>query len=112
MKIMNETFELVKKTFEENSPMYKFLGLEILELSEDSAKVDVRFRRELVGDFRNNRWHGGIIATIMDSVGGIVGATHFTSLDDKIATNDLRVDFLKGAEDTSFGSYQEVNRSI
>ncbi len=52
----------------------------------------------MVGDFRNNRWHGGVIATVMDSVGGVIGAVHFTSLEDKISTIDLRVDYLRGAE--------------
>jgi uncharacterized protein (TIGR00369 family) len=54
--------------------------------------------QEVIGDIRKRRWHGGIIATIMDSVGGIAGGTHFTSLKDKLATIDLRVDYLKGAQ--------------
>ena len=94
----DKDIELIKKTFEQSIPMHKFLGLKILELEKNYAKVSVPFRNELVGDFRNNRWHGGIIATIMDSVGGIVGATHFTSLEDKLSTIDLRVDYLKGAK--------------
>ena len=35
----------------------------------------------------------------MDSVGGAVGVAYFTSFDDKMATIDLRVDYLKGAKD-------------
>jgi acyl-coenzyme A thioesterase PaaI-like protein len=32
------------------------------------------------------------------NVGGIAGSTHFTSLEDKLVTIDLRIDYLKGAE--------------
>ncbi|NGX83462.1 hotdog fold thioesterase [Aequorivita sp. KMM 9714] len=90
--------ELIKTTFEKSIPMHKFLGLKIELLEKDFVRISVPFRKELVGDFRNNRWHGGVIATVMDSVGGVIGAMHFTSLQDKISTIDLRVDYLRGAE--------------
>ena len=88
----------IKKTIEELIPIHKFLGVELLEIREGYAKVKVPFREEVIGDFRRRRWHGGIIATIMDSVGGIAGGTYATSPKDKIATIDLRVDYLKPAE--------------
>lgn len=96
--MLENNIDLIKYTFEEGIPLHKFLGLKIEELDSNSVKIRVPFKNELVGDFRTNRWHGGIIATIMDSVGGVIGATHFTTMDDKIATIDLRVDYLKGAE--------------
>ncbi len=96
--MIENKIDLIKYTFEESIPLHKFLGLEIMELDKDFVKIRVPFKKELVGDFRTNRWHGGIIATIMDSVGGVIGATHFTTMDDKISTIDLRVDYLKGAE--------------
>lgn len=95
--MIEENIDLIKHTFEESIPLHKFLGLKIEILGKDFVKIRVPFKKELVGDFRTNRWHGGIIATIMDSVGGVIGATHFTTMDDKIATIDLRVDYLKGA---------------
>ncbi|HBC05326.1 MAG: phenylacetic acid degradation protein [Aequorivita sp.] len=96
--MLQNNFQLIKTTFEETIPMHKFLGLKIELLEKSFVRISVPFRKELVGDFRNNRWHGGVIATVMDSVGGVIGATHFTSLDDKIATIDLRIDYLRGAE--------------
>lgn len=96
--MMQSNIELVKHTFEESIPMHKFLGLKIVLLEKDFVRITVPFRNELVGDFRNNRWHGGVIATVMDSVGGVIGGMHFTSLEDKISTIDLRVDYLRGAE--------------
>jgi uncharacterized protein (TIGR00369 family) len=96
--MLQNNFQLIKTTFEETIPMHKFLGLKIELLEKSFVRISVPFKKELVGDFRNNRWHGGVIATVMDSVGGVIGATHFTSLDDKIATIDLRIDYLRGAE--------------
>ncbi len=96
--MLQNNIELIKHTFEESIPMHKFLGLKIIVLEKNFVRIKVPFRKELVGDFRNNRWHGGVIATVMDSVGGVIGAVHFTSLEDKISTIDLRVDYLRGAE--------------
>ncbi|QSS97385.1 hotdog fold thioesterase [Psychroflexus sp. ALD_RP9] len=89
--------DFVKKMVEEFVPIHKFLGLKLLDIKTDFAKVKVPFRPEVVGDIRSNRWHGGIITTIMDSVGGLVGGTHLSSLEDKMSTIDIRVDFLRPA---------------
>ncbi|GAA0761630.1 hotdog fold thioesterase [Psychroflexus lacisalsi] len=92
---LNDDF--VKKMIEEVIPIHKFLGLKLLHIEKDFVKVKVPFRPEVVGDIRSNRWHGGIITTVMDSVGGIVGGTHLSSIKDKMATIDIRVDFLSPA---------------
>lgn len=96
--MINDKTQLVKYTFEEGIPMHKFLGLKILLLEKNFVRIEVPFREELVGDFRNNRLHGGVIATVMDSVGGVIGVMNFTSMEDKISTIDLRVDYLRGAK--------------
>lgn len=99
MTVQNNEF--FKQVIEQNIPIHKFLGLKLLVLENGFVRVSVPFRDEVVGDFRRNRWHGGIIATIMDSVGGIAGGTHFKSFEDKLVTIDIRIDYLKGAEASS-----------
>ena len=71
------------------------LKVEIVE--KDFIKVRVPFRKDLVGDIRTNHWHGGIIATILDSVGSAIGIANFNSPEDKLSTIDLRVDYLRFA---------------
>ncbi len=93
--------EFIKQVIEESILIHKFLGLKLLVIEKGVVKVSVPFRDEVVGYIRKNRWHGRIIATIMDSVSGIAGGTHFTSFDDKLATIDLRIDYLKGVEASS-----------
>ena len=64
----------------------------------------------MIGDIRQRRWHGGIIAAIMDSVGGIAGFTRLGSMEDKMATIDMRVDFLRGAVELPIEIEAEVLR--
>ena len=90
--------ELIIKAAEEEIPIHKFLGLKVEKLELDFVRVSVPYREEFVGDIRRSRWHGGIIGTIMDSVGGMIGIANFTSQKDKLATIDLRIDYLRGAE--------------
>ncbi len=99
--MVEKNIEFIKQVIEQNIPIHKFLGLKLLVLEKGFVRVSVPFRDEVIGDFRRNRWHGGIIATIMDSVGGIVGGTYFKSFEDKLVTIDLRIDYLKGAEASS-----------
>ena len=95
---MKLDLETAKQLIEKAIPIHKFLGLKLIEIKRGYAKVAVPFREDVIGDIVRRRWHGGILATVMDSVGGLAGMTHLTSLEDKLATIDLRVDYLKGAE--------------
>lgn len=88
----------IKNIVEEQIPIHKFLGLELVEIKEGYAKVRVPFQEVVMGDIVRRRWHGGILATIMDSVGSLTGVAYFSSPKDKMATIDMRVDYLKGAE--------------
>jgi len=96
--MINQNKQELVNFIEKSIPIHNFLSLKVLELEDGFVKVSVPYRKEVVGDIRLNRWHGGIIATIMDSVGGITGWTHFTSNNDKLATIDIRVDYLKAAQ--------------
>ncbi|MEM9680448.1 MAG: hotdog fold thioesterase [Bacteroidota bacterium] len=86
------------KLAEEDIPIHKYLGLKVDTLEKEFIRLIVPFRSDFVGDIRNNRWHGGIIATIMDSIGGAIGVANFKSPEDRLSTIDLRVDYLRGSE--------------
>lgn len=108
--MLNKSKQELINFIENSIPIHKFLSLKVLELEEGFAKVRVPYRKEVVGDIRLNRWHGGIIATIMDSVGGITAWTHFTSDEDKLATIDIRVDYLKAAQASTIEVTGEIVR--
>ena len=92
---MKGTLAHFKMVFEQMIPFNKFLGMQLLEIDENSAKAKLPFREEFIGDPRANRLHGGISATFLDVVGGIAAMTTLESFDDKIATVDMRIDYLR-----------------
>jgi len=83
------------KYYEENIPFHKFLGLKVIELKKGYAKMRFPLRPELIGDVRSGNWHGGVMATALDAAGGMAAASLLTSAADKLATLDIRVDYLK-----------------
>ncbi len=78
-------------------PANKIFGLVIEGFKEGYAKIHVPFKEEFIGDFIQKRWHGGILASIADTTGGIVCASVMDSPKDRFNTIDMRVDYLHGA---------------
>ena len=52
-------------------------------------------RPELIGNVMSGHWHGGVLASALDASGGMAAASLLTSVEDKLATLDIRVDYLK-----------------
>ncbi len=82
---------------EHEMPANKIFGLVIEDFKEGFAKIHVPFKEEFIGDFIQRRWHGGILASIADTTGGIVCASLMNSPSDRFNTIDMRVDYLHGA---------------
>ena len=89
-------FALLKRPAEEDIPFNKLLGIQVLEFSEGLARMRLPFRPELVGDTRRPALHGGVLSTLADLCGGFAVWTR-CRLDDRLATIDLGVDYLRPA---------------
>ena len=89
---------LLKKVIEDQMPVNKLLGMEIIALNEGYAKVKVPFKNEFVGDFKRGLWHGGVLAGVADSAGGLV-ALSLAHPDEQVNTIDMRIDYLHGAKE-------------
>jgi uncharacterized protein (TIGR00369 family) len=89
---------LYKQVIEQVLPLHKFLNIQLLEMEDGFAKVLLPYKPELVGDPRANRWHGGMIATLIDGACGAAGVTTLNGPQDQLASIDLRVDFLKASK--------------
>ncbi len=87
----------VKNIIENKMPANKLFGLVIIDIDDGYVKINVPFKEEFIGDALQNLWHGGILASIADTAGGIAAATTISFPNDKINTIDIRIDFLKGA---------------
>lgn len=87
-----ESRELLRK-FLAYVPFNVHLGIEITELVEGQARMRLPFRPEFVGDPTRPALHGGVLSTLLDAVGGAAVWSTMT-LQDRISTIDLRVDYL------------------
>ncbi|SRR5690554_4354655 len=98
---MEDKISMIKYAIEELVPIHKALGLEVAEVSEEKLTLKIPYSNMVIGDSRSNRWHGGILSLAMDVTGGLCGINTFESINDKITTIDLRVDYLEApaAED-------------
>ncbi|APD06747.1 hypothetical protein UJ101_01228 [Flavobacteriaceae bacterium UJ101] len=92
-------------------PSNKIFGLEIIELNEQELLLKVPFKEEFIGDFAQRRWHGGILASIADSAGGMMGAITFQSYEDRINTIDMRIDYLHRTHDLPIYAKAKIIKS-
>jgi uncharacterized protein (TIGR00369 family) len=77
-------------------PFHKFLGLRITEMAGGRARAEMPFRPELIGDPLRPAIHGGVLATILDACGGFAVWGSLT-IEDRVSTIDLRIDYLAPA---------------
>jgi len=89
--------EKIRYVFQNLIPANKIFGIVIDKIDEGKVELHVPFKEEFIGDFRQGLWHGGILASIADTAGGLAGATTLTSEKDKINTIDMRIDYLNPA---------------
>ncbi len=88
--------QVLKEVMQNVMPVNKLLGVEIEKLEEGYAEVRVPFQKQFVGDFRRGLWHGGILASVADTIGGLV-AMSMAHSQDQVNTVDMRIDYLHGA---------------
>lgn len=84
----------IQQFFADGIPFNTYLGLRVTAIDRGRMEVEVPFRAELIGDPTRPALHGGVISSMADAAGG--GAV-FTLTDpgDRVATIDLRVDYLR-----------------
>ncbi len=92
------------------SPFIAFLGLQVIEADAASEEITVRapFRPELERGVGTGQWHGGPIASVIDTVGDfalvqLVGRG--------LPTINFRVDYLRPAVNTALIVKAKVRRN-
>ncbi|MBU1040601.1 MAG: PaaI family thioesterase [Proteobacteria bacterium] len=91
-------FAKLKELIESGIPFNEVLGIRVVELGEGHVRLRVPYQRELLGDVRRPALHGGVISSLVDVCGGFAVWT-CCRLEDRIATIDLGVDYLRPAPD-------------
>ena len=90
-----EAIRLVGQFMEEQMPFNRFIGLQVSSVSKDSVTLRLPFKEELIGDPQRRALHGGVLSSMLDVAGGTVCWAAMKSLDSRVSTVDLRVDYLR-----------------
>lgn len=107
------SLELIKTIMEERVPFNRLLGLRIDSIETEPVSLRFAHREELVGNYVKGILHGGVIAAALDVAGSIavfrsIFVEDETSLEEKVsragrvATVDLRIDYLRPAAGAEF----------
>lgn len=97
----------LKLTFD-NTPFVRLIGMELVHASSEEVRARFDMKPELVGNTIKQILHGGVIATALDMVGGMMGlvAVYQRMKEDsvpreerylrmaRLGTIDMRVDYL------------------
>ncbi|MFT3813558.1 MAG: thioesterase family protein [Acidovorax sp.] len=119
-----EFIKVLTKFFEQRITFNQVLGLKITSLTPERVAARIAMRPELIGSAVHQRIHGGVIASGLDSMGGLaimaaLGARHMDEAPlhrmrhfARLATIDLRVDYLRPGTgtDSAFDLRAEVLR--
>ncbi len=109
--------------FFQRIPFNQFVGIELVDLSTEQVTMNLPMKPELIGNFLHGILHGGVIATVLDVVGGamaMIGAfgrmQHLPAEErmaklSKLGTIDLRVDFLRPGRGQHFRATATLLRS-
>ena len=72
------------------------LGIRVIGIGRDGVTLSLPYNPDLVGDPVSGVLHGGVVTTLVDTVGGMAVFAALQQLQ-AIATLDLRIDYLKPA---------------
>lgn len=104
-------------------PFNRLLGLKVTGFSAEQAEVRFAFKPELVGNPVQQILHGGVIASVLDTVGGIMAISSalrrleqveheiLVAKMGKMSTIDMRSDYLRPGRGTEFIATAQVIRS-
>jgi uncharacterized protein (TIGR00369 family) len=89
--------DLLREFMCERIPFNKVLGVQVSELRQGFARLEIPFRDELIGDPSRPAIHGGVLSALLDTCSGAAAFTLIVP-PDTISTIDLRVDYLRPGE--------------
>ena len=113
----------IAEVFSNNVPFHDVIGFTFDELTVDGCKISFKNRPELIGNFIQKILHGGVTATALDVVGGVMAAVglmqKYPDADEmelgkklsRIGTIDLRVDYVRPGKGESFYAKARLLRS-
>ena len=116
-------FETIKNKYTHSVPYHELLGLKVSKFDFESAEITLTIKNELLGNVSRGVLHGGVTASVLDSIGGLVAIGDFIANNkDKspdylkssinhMGTIDIRVDYLLPGEGKVFTANGRVIRA-
>jgi len=79
-------------------PFNRYLGIRAGDIRPGFTRLELPFRDEFIGDPVRRALHGGVIATLADTAGGIALWAQLRETRARVSTIDLRIDYLRPAK--------------
>ncbi|WP_088329342.1 thioesterase family protein [Lacimicrobium sp. SS2-24] len=118
----SELAEYVTAVFRDHMSFNKMLGLQISQFDGDGVEVRLPWNDNLMGNPLQKILHGGVTASVLDTVGGLMAILHvvkdmpnmdlktFQQRLGRIGTIDMRVDYLRPGKGEEFIATASVIR--
>ena len=118
-----ESFQQLAHYWSQAMPFNKLLGLEVTKFNSQESEVSIVWHDKLIGNPEQKILHGGVTASALDLVGGVVAAANMLSqLPEltpeiiaqslsRLSTIDLRTDFLRPGRGEKFVATAKIIRS-
>ncbi len=107
--------DAIRSLVEELIPFNRFLGvrLESVDLAAGRLETRLELRPEFVGNALRDMPHGGVLSALIDATAGAAAALSLDdlALADRVATIDMRVDYLQAAKGGPLRAAAEVMRT-
>ncbi len=112
----------IYELFQNQIVFNRVLGIQILSVTHGDVRARFDMRRDLIGHPAHGRLHGGVIASVLDAMGGLAGmvaigehhahesAEQVMHRFQRYGTIDLRIDFLRQGIGKRFIATTEVTR--
>lgn len=88
-------YDVLKEFFERGIPFNEHLGMKVDHLEPGRCVLRIPFQKHFVGDPLRPALHGGVLSALADAGGGLAVFTTFEDLTTRLATVDLRIDYLR-----------------
>lgn len=110
------------EVFEHKLCFNELLGFKVESLDPAAPKISFAMRQELIGHYHYGRLHGGVIATVLDTVGGLAVTVAIAEKFNgetteqvghrfgRIGTIDLRTDYLHQGIGKKFTATGRITR--
>ena len=116
-------FKIIKERFVKEVPFLKLLNIKVSKFDYPEVEMVLNWNNLLMGNVAQESLHGGVTATMLDTVGGLVAVGSFISTEKnltadylktrigRMGTIDMRVDYLLPGRGTMFTATGRVIRA-